>query len=243
MSLMYSQSGAASLQQHFDFEFPNMESMCVPHMDIIEPVLIKSEWTNEDQFLQWSSRAPSTPSSTSSMEVPTQEMNYEEDDTKSIAASSQNNEDYRPVISYDNVNTFYDLSDEQIANIDFKELTRLMSEAGLSDEEVSEAKARRRRLKNRHSARVCSNKKREKCSELTETNKSLGSRINRLESENRVLRSENLALKEQNAGFSKAYTENTQETAQLRQQVAELAQMLVNAGLLPCVDDAAALAA
>jgi len=149
----------------------------------------------------------------------------------------------RAPINYDNVKTFYDLSDEQIANIDFKELTRLMAEAGLTDDEVSEAKARRRRLKNRHSARVCSNKKREKCTELTETNRVLQKKIAGLQSENGALRSENSALKQQAHGLTKAYTEHASEVARLRQQVSALSQMLVNAGMLACVDDAAALAA
>ncbi len=64
------------------------------------------------------------------------------------------------------VRTFSDLKDDEIAFMDFKELTRLMIAAGLSRADISEVKARRRRLKNRQSARLCSNKKRELCQEL-----------------------------------------------------------------------------
>lgn len=143
-----------------------------------------------------------------------------------------------------NVNSFYDLTDEQLATIDFKELTRLMTEAGLTNEDILETKARRRRLKNRLSARVCSNKKREKCSELTETNRSLINRITDLEKENNRLRQENSSLKKEMSLHTckSSSSDPSPEVTDLRTQVQQLTQMLLQAGLLS-TGDAAAFAA
>lgn len=71
----------------------------------------------------------------------------------------------QPVGSH--VKCFADLTDDEVAFMDFKELTRLMNAAGLTRQQVADTKARRRRLKNRQSARLCSNKKRELCNELS----------------------------------------------------------------------------
>jgi len=141
-----------------------------------------------------------------------------------------------PVI---NVASFWDLTDEQLATIDFKELTRLMKEAGLSEAQISESKAKRRRLKNRLSARVCSNKKREKCTELTGTNIQLQQRIKELELENKKLRKEKDSLTGLNHQLSKAASEASQETLELRTHVQHLSQLLEQAGLLSNVDGAA----
>lgn len=141
-----------------------------------------------------------------------------------------------PVID---VASFWDLTDEQLATIDFKELTRLMKDAGLSEAQISESKAKRRRLKNRLSARVCSNKKREKCTELTGTNLQLQQRIKELERENKKLRKETDSLTGLNHQLSKAASDASQETLQLRTHVQHLSQLLAQAGLLSSVDGAA----
>jgi hypothetical protein len=135
-----------------------------------------------------------------------------------------------------------DLSDNQLATIDFKILMRLMERAGLTEDDISEVKAKRRRLKNRLSARVCSNKKREKCSELEETNMVLVSELSQLKLENARLRQETASLQEANAGMQKDAYDASSENAQLRAQVSRLTQMLVSAGVLS-TSDAAAIAA
>eukprot|EP00051_Salpingoeca_urceolata_P032279 m.15020 g.15020 ORF g.15020 m.15020 type:complete len:409 (+) comp4942_c1_seq1:247-1473(+) len=96
-------------------------------------------------------------------------------------------------------NDFWELTDEEIVAIDFKRLTVLMSDAGLSADQVSEAKARRRRLKNRQSARVCSNKKRESYIKLTEINHTLRDRVGELEAQVSGLQRDNVALKKRSA--------------------------------------------
>jgi len=137
------------------------------------------------------------------------------------------------------VASFWDLTDEQLATIDFKELTRLMKDAGLSEAQIGESKAKRRRLKNRLSARVCSNKKREKCTELTGTNRQLLQRIKELERDNKKLRKETDSLTGLNHQLSKAASDASQETLQLRTHVQHLSQLLAQAGLLSSMDGAA----
>jgi len=124
-----------------------------------------------------------------------------------------------------------DLSDQELAMIDFKILTQLMAEAGLSKSEVADVKAKRRRLKNRLSARLCSNKKREKCSELEDTNRDLLAKLRQVAQENKTLKSETNRLKEANTALTKSSAEAQREAATLRAQVNQLTQMLARAGL------------
>lgn len=93
--------------------------------------------------------------------------------------------------------TYDELTDDQIAFMDFKELMRLMLAAGLTRQDIAETKARRRRLKNRQSARLCSNKKRELCNELSSKNSELHDTIERLQREVERLKKENAFLKQQ----------------------------------------------
>jgi hypothetical protein len=136
------------------------------------------------------------------------------------------------------------LSDQQLAMIDFKILLQLMSKAGLSSEQIAEVKSRRRRLKNRLSARLCSNKKREKCHDLEETNRDLLVTLQEVTEENEVLREENMQLKDTNASLSKASVDTAQENSMLRAQLAHLTQLLARTSLPAApADDGAAFAA
>jgi hypothetical protein len=56
--------------------------------------------------------------------------------------------------------SYFDLSEEDIATIPYRDLVKLMSKSGLTDREVEVAKKLRRKVKNRLSARVCTGRKR-----------------------------------------------------------------------------------
>jgi len=131
------------------------------------------------------------------------------------------------------------LSDRQLAMVDFKILMHLMTKAGLNKDQIAEVKARRRRLKNRLSARLCSNKKREKCSELEDTNRDLLSTLRDLSVENTSLRTETHKMQEANATLTKSSFEAARENAMLRAQVAQLTQLLATAGIVPDEEGAA----
>jgi len=134
------------------------------------------------------------------------------------------------------------LSDNQLAMIDFKILMQLMEKAGLSPQQIAEVKSRRRRLKNRLSARVCSNKKREKCSELEDTNRGLMSTLRKLTVENQRLKEEQLKLQEANTSLTKSSFDAARENAMLRAQIEHLTQMLSDAGLMGASASAASAA-
>merc|ERR1719223_2656293 len=104
-----------------------------------------------------------------------------------------------------------------------------MQAANLTEARIGESKAKRRRLKNRLSARVCSNKKREKCSELSGTNTKLTMRVKDLERDNRKLRKEVESITGLNHQLSKAAADASQETLQLRAHVQHLSQLLAQA--------------
>jgi len=96
-----------------------------------------------------------------------------------------------------NARTFHDLTDDDIAFMDFKELTRMMTQAGLNRQAIADVKARRRRLKNRQSARLCSNKKRELCQELATEKSKLQDQMSSLQQAFNKLQREHNALKQQ----------------------------------------------
>jgi hypothetical protein len=56
--------------------------------------------------------------------------------------------------------SYFDLSEEDIATIPYRDLVKLMSKSGLTEREVEVAKKLRRKVKNRLSARVCTGRKR-----------------------------------------------------------------------------------
>eukprot|EP01147_Barroeca_monosierra_P006470 gene6470-9346_t len=128
-----------------------------------------------------------------------------------------------PGLTYD-VKSLDELTDHQLATIDFKILMDLAARAGLNNEELSEVKSRRRRLKNRLSARICSNKKREKCSELEETNKKLMDRV-------KSLASENSRLQNMNAIYVKDLSNYQQEVTSLNKRIEHLTRLLLQQGI------------
>lgn len=100
------------------------------------------------------------------------------------------------------VRCFADLTDDEVAFMDFKELTRLMNAAGLSRQDVADTKARRRRLKNRQSARLCSNKKRELCNELSVDKDRLEDQLRALQTAHAKLQRDYEGLRQQYAAVA-----------------------------------------
>jgi superfamily II RNA helicase len=136
------------------------------------------------------------------------------------------------------VDRLEDLNDHQLATIEFKSLLALMAKANLSDAEVAEVKARRRRLKNRLSARVCSNKKREKCTELEYTNVQLERDLSDLQKANHELKQQNEQYKQMQEMYSKEMYEKAQENEELKKQIEQLTSLLLQAGIMSSPVDA-----
>ncbi|EGD73111.1 hypothetical protein PTSG_04825 [Salpingoeca rosetta] len=152
---------------------------------------------------------------------PQQQQQQHQQQQQSSTRSSNSSSSGAP--TYD-VKRFEDLTDHQLATIDFKILMDLASRAGLSNDELAEVKAKRRRLKNRLSARICSNKKREKCSELEETNRKLSAQV-------KSLSSENSRLQNMNVVYAKDLDEYQQEVARLNHRIEHLTRLLLQQGI------------
>lgn len=120
----------------------------------------------------------------------------EDDDTSFVSKPRQRKRKPARAVGT-HVKCFADLTDDEIAFMDFKELTRLMSAAGLSRQAIADTKARRRRLKNRQSARLCSNKKRELCNELLTDKDKLMEQLQTLQEAYNKLQRENDTLRAQ----------------------------------------------
>lgn len=99
---------------------------------------------------------------------------------------------------------FADLTDDDLAFMDYKELVRLMSAAGLTRQQVDDTKAQRRRLKNRQSARTSSNKKRELCSDLLEDRIRLEEQLRGLQAAHEKLQRDYDCLRQQYAAVVQA---------------------------------------
>jgi len=85
---------------------------------------------------------------------------------------------------------FDDLTENQLAYIDRKKLEQLMHKAKFTEQQIKEVKLRRRKLKNRRSAKLCTSKKKMQTGQIVETNNVLMAEMQRC-------RTENVALKAQ----------------------------------------------
>ena len=132
-----------------------------------------------------------------------EEEDYDDEDSDSVGSGRRPPETVgtrklkRKVTSWRPTPEHYeDLTDHDIAFMDFKDLTQMMIDAGLSSAQITDLKARRRRLKNRQSARLCSNKKRELCSDLQTEKSKLTNEKSALEQAHQNLKREHQLLKQ-----------------------------------------------
>lgn len=107
--------------------------------------------------------------------------------------------------------SFHDLTEVQIATISFKNFTKLMAKAKLTDRQVNEAKKLRRRVKNRVSARLCSTRKRVKCVTTETSNYSLNHKVSQLTAHNENLLNQHMLLQERCIELQKSDAQHTRE--------------------------------
>eukprot|EP00039_Didymoeca_costata_P030417 m.29440 g.29440 ORF g.29440 m.29440 type:complete len:423 (-) comp8102_c0_seq1:1023-2291(-) len=96
---------------------------------------------------------------------------------------------------------FEDLTDYQLAFIDRVKLRQLMEKAGLTPKEMQEVKVRRRKLKNRQSAKNAVGKKKRQFQGLAAANSQLSNTVDKLKRQNAVLQGRNKQLEQ---SFAKA---------------------------------------
>ena len=149
-------------------------------------------------------------------------LTYETPATFPIVTSSSTDK----LCSYDKPSHFDDLTDEHVKSMPYKDLIALASAKGLDAKEIDELKGKRRRLKNRKSAKKSSDRKRFMTHSLGQQNVSLRSENARLRREKHKLSEENAWLKEVNASVLKSQQETNIKAEQLSLQVQYLTKLL-----------------
>jgi hypothetical protein len=122
--------------------------------------------------------------------------------------------------------SYWDLTEIQIASISFKDFSKLMAKSRLTDKEISEAKRVRRRVKNRHSARLCSSRKREKCLTTEIENERLQRRVTELQADNESLLNQHMMLQERTIELQKMDADHVREKLMLQSELQKMKDLL-----------------
>jgi len=131
--------------------------------------------------------------------------------------------------------SFHELTEVQIATVSFKNFTKLMAKSKLNDRQVHEAKKLRRRVKNRVSARLCSTRKRVKCTSTESSNQLLAGRLAHLSTHNENLLNQHMLLQERCIELQKNEAQLTREKLYAEAECTRLRDLLkqaTDAGLL-----------
>eukprot|EP00040_Diaphanoeca_grandis_P012676 m.64265 g.64265 ORF g.64265 m.64265 type:complete len:167 (+) comp23404_c1_seq1:93-593(+) len=92
--------------------------------------------------------------------------------------------------------SIHSITDMQLAYIDLKVLMDLMQKAKYTDKQIQETKARRRKIKNRNSAKGSANKRRVQMNSISNVNKKLVQVVTGLKQQNNKLQGDNAHLQE-----------------------------------------------
>ena len=92
--------------------------------------------------------------------------------------------------------SYWELNESMIAAISYRDFTAIVQKSKLTTKQIAEAKKVRRRVKNRHSARLCSTRRRDKCQTTEEINQELVDKLDKAQSDNALLIDQIAALKE-----------------------------------------------
>lgn len=122
--------------------------------------------------------------------------------------------------------SYWRLKEWQIAAIAFKDFIKLMNKTKLSDKQVKEEKRRRRRIKNRYSARQCSERKKTKVLTTEDCNAELRSHVAEVSLVNESLRSQHMLLQERFIELQKSEAEVMREKIFLTAEVERLHKLL-----------------
>jgi len=118
------------------------------------------------------------------------------------------------------------ITDLELAYVDLKHLNTLMDKAGYSEEQKKQAKVRRRKVKNRHSAKGSATKKRTQYNSIAQTNKRLVDFVTELQSRNTRLASHNQELLEQTEEARRVAEEAVQEKEAFQREIDRLTALL-----------------
>ena len=125
---------------------------------------------------------------------------------------------------------FNQLTDKQLTYISQPDLRRLIENAGLSKEEIQKVKDKRRKLKNRQSAKVAVGKKKIQFQGLAKSNTLLSATVVDLEKKNTQLKDQNERQKQELQQSQRTKTLYEQEIARLQQMVRQMGGAVASAG-------------
>ena len=91
--------------------------------------------------------------------------------------------------------SYWGLDESMIASISYRDFTAIVQKSKLTTKQIAEAKKVRRRVKNRHSARLCSTRRRDRCQTTEEINQELVDKLSKAQSDNALLSDQIAALK------------------------------------------------
>jgi FtsZ-binding cell division protein ZapB len=118
------------------------------------------------------------------------------------------------------------ITDLQLAYIDLKDLQALMDKAGYTEEQIRATKIRRRKVKNRHSAKGSATKKRSQFNKIASTNQKLTDVVRELQNRNQALVSENDELQQQTENARKIAEQALQEKEAYQREIHRLTSLL-----------------
>jgi hypothetical protein len=122
--------------------------------------------------------------------------------------------------------SFWDLAEDQLAALSFRDFTKMCNKSKLSKAQVADAKRTRRRIKNRHSARECSTRRRERCQNTNENNQTLQQQVTQLMAEKEAISTQHVLLQERAIELEKSRASAVQSNLYLEAEVDRLTAVL-----------------
>lgn len=152
---------------------------------------------------------------------------YEDDDFEPPALEySSWDERQRDRVRVQPPETIDKITDFELAYIDLADLMRLMKSAGYTEEQIRQTKVKRRKLKNRNSARGSATKKRSQFNTIATTNKQLSDMVQDLRSRNTALMNANTRLQRATEQARIVAVEAVRERKAYQQELERLTTLL-----------------
>lgn len=152
-------------------------------------------------------------------------LKFDEDDLPAFEYSSWD-EHQRVRVRVEPPETIAKITDFELAYIDLSDLMKLMEKAGYTPEQVRQTKIKRRKLKNRNSARGSATKKRSQFNTIATTNKQLSDMVSDLRNRNHALSSANGRLQRQTEQARIIAAEAVKERKRYQAEIERLTMML-----------------
>eukprot|EP00038_Savillea_parva_P007355 m.169526 g.169526 ORF g.169526 m.169526 type:complete len:518 (-) comp13113_c0_seq1:294-1847(-) len=120
------------------------------------------------------------------------------------------------------------ITDLELAYVDLKDLNTLMDKAGYTEEQKRQTKIRRRKVKNRNSAKGSATKKRTQYHSIAQTNKQLLDVVTELQNRNTQLASANNELLQQTEQARQIAEQALKEKERFQREIDRLTRLLGN---------------